>query len=223
MVTCACVCAVVRYVTMLSWVLWRHICAILRQTWLIAVQSLCPCCWSMQFRLPTVLSICSPGHLFTATWRRVTSCALLPSRWLVFLLFVATLGFCPPLLCSHTEQQLPFYDHYRGQPALAGTSNWRILLVQSFSSCMFLLTFMHSFFNGMIWESWHYRKHDVSFLENEFVFIKRGQGQWLMVNFPWLVSVLTYSSLHCLDAIGWVMGQSGLYKIRANSPWSFSL
>jgi len=42
---------------------------------------------------------------------------------------------------------LPFYGHYTGQPALDGTpvKNWRILLVQSFTSRKPLLTATSAF------------------------------------------------------------------------------
>jgi len=48
---------------------------------------------------------------------------------------------------SYNTQQPPFYGHHTGQPALAGTSvmNWMILLVQSFTARMHLLTAISAF------------------------------------------------------------------------------
>ena len=45
------------------------------------------------------------------------------------------------ILLLQQQQQQPFYGHYIGQPALAGTpvKKWRILLVQSFTARMPLL------------------------------------------------------------------------------------
>ena len=46
------------------------------------------------------------------------------------------------LLVQEAINQPPFYDHYTSQPALA---NWRILLVQSFTAHMPLLTATSAF------------------------------------------------------------------------------
>ena len=50
----------------------------------------------------------------------------------------------------------PQYDHYTGQPTLAGppVKNWRILLVQSFTACMPLLIATSAF--GIGRRCWSY-------------------------------------------------------------------
>jgi len=53
----------------------------------------------------------------------------------------------PLTAASNTQQQRPFYGHYTGQTALAGTStyNRRILLVKSFTARMLLLIATNTF------------------------------------------------------------------------------
>jgi len=48
-------------------------------------------------------------------------------------------------LCDDVTQPPLFYGHYASQPMLAGTSNWRILLVHSFIARMPLLAATSAF------------------------------------------------------------------------------